>query len=226
MSAIAARLAAVRERIAQACQEVGRDPGSVTLVGVCKEHSAEAVAAAAAAGLRDFGENRIQDLERKRDSAPGARWHHLGAVQSNKARRIASADLVHGLVPGRGADRLAAAGAERGRAVRALLEVDFTPSGRHGVRPEDVAGSIEALSAMRGIELMGLMCVAPFEARGDRARPYFSRLRELRDRHAPHLPELSMGMSGDFPIAIVEGATMVRVGTAIFGARSTYDEES
>lgn len=213
--------AAVRARIADACASAGRDPREVTLVAVTKGHPPALAAAAFAAGLADLGENRIEDLERKRAGAPAARWHHLGAVQSNKARRIAAAAaLVHGLEPGRGAERLAAEGRASGRPVAALLEVDFTPgAGRQGVAPKAVPGALEALRALDGLDLRGLMTVAPLDAQADAARPFFERLRELRDRHAPDLPELSMGMSGDFPVALREGATIVRIGTALFGAR-------
>ncbi len=212
---LAARIEDVRGRIAEACRVAGRRPGEVTLIAVTKGHPA-AVVRAAAAVLDDFGENYIQDLEAKRAAAADATWHYLGRVQSNKARRIATADLVHGLEPGEGPRRLGAAGAARGEPVRALLEVDFTGR-RQGVHPDELRAALDGIRSVPGLLLEGLMTVAPVDS-GD-PRRWFAGLRELRDTHAPDLRELSMGMSDDFPGAVEEGATMVRIGTALFGAR-------
>jgi pyridoxal phosphate enzyme (YggS family) len=213
---IAERVAAVRERIAEACRTAGRSPSEVTLIAVSKGHPIAAVTEGAAAGLTDFGENFVQELEAKRAAAPDARWHFLGRIQSNKARRIAAADVIHGLEPGEGARRLAAAGTSSGTPVRALLEVDFTGR-RQGVPPHEVPAALDGLRSVPGLVLEGLMTVAPFDS--SEPRGWFARLRELRDIHAPDLRELSMGMSDDFPGAVEEGATMVRIGTALFGAR-------
>ena len=221
---VADRLAAVRARLEEAVRAAARAPEEVTLIGVTKGHPADAVTEAAAAGLGDLGENYVQELERRRSLAPGVRWHHLGRVQSNKARRIAlAADVVHGVEPGRGAERLAEAALERGAPLRVLLEVDFTGR-RQGVAPAGVGAAVAALRTLAGLDLIGLMTVAP-PGPVDVARRSFSQLRDLRDRHAPELRELSMGMSDDFPVAIAEGATMVRIGTAIFGPRP-IDEET
>lgn len=221
---VSERLAVVRGRIERAARGAGRAPEDVTVVGATKGQPAWVVAEAASAGLEDFGENYVQELELKRPAARGARWHHLGRVQSNKARRIAQlADVVHGTEPGRGAERLGAAAGEGGRLLRVLLEVDFTGR-RQGVAPTEVAAAIEALRELEGLDLCGLMTVAP-PVPPEAVRRCFAELRELRDRHAPDLPELSMGMSDDFPVAIAEGATMVRIGTAIFGPRP-IDEET
>lgn len=217
---VSTRLAVVRARLEEAARAAGRNPQDVTLIAVTKGQPSGAVTEAVAAGLGDLGENHVQDLERKRPLAPGVRWHHLGRVQSNKARRIAhAAETVHGVEPGRGAERLAGAALERGTLLRILLEVDFTGR-RQGVAPGEVAAAVEALRALAGLELAGLMTVAP-PGPPVTARRCFAELRELRDRHAPELRELSMGMSDDFPVAIAEGATMVRIGTAIFGPRPT-----
>jgi PLP dependent protein len=212
-------IAAVGDRIAGACVRAERRPEEVRLIAVTKGIPVEVVASGAAAGLTEFGENYVQELERKREAAPGARWHFLGRVQSNKARRIAEgADLIHGLEPGRPAERLAAAGTARGRAVRALVEVDFTGR-RVGVGPDETEGFVDGVDSMDGLEVRGLMTIAPPDVP---AGPYFARLRDLRDRIArrhPAVTELSMGMSADYEEAVEEGATMVRIGTAIFGSR-------
>ena len=212
-------IGAIRQGIAGACARSGRDPEEVRLIGITKTVAIRAVEAAAAGGVTDFGENYVQDLERKRAAAPDARWHFVGRVQRNKARRIARvSDLVHGVEPGRAAEGLAALGTERGRPVAVLVEVDFTGR-RVGVAPEDAERFVGELSDREGLEVRGLMTIPP---QHEEARSYFSRLRELRDRMAADLPgltELSMGMSADYEDAVEEGATMVRVGTAIFGAR-------
>jgi pyridoxal phosphate enzyme (YggS family) len=218
LEALRSRIRAVRDRIAEACAASGRDPAEVTLVAVTKGHPLGAVELAARAGLEDLGENYVQELEAKREAAPAARWHYLGRVQANKASRIAAAaGVVHGLEPGHGARRLGRAALERGTAVRAFLEVDFTGA-RQGVAPSGVPRALEELRALPGIDLAGLMTVAP-DAGPEATRRAFAGLRELRDSHAPDLRELSMGMSGDFPVAVEEGGTIARIGTALFGAR-------
>jgi PLP dependent protein len=212
-------IAAVHDRIAAACARAGRRPEEVRVIAVTKGFPSELVAAGAAAGLTEFGENYVQELERKRGAAPRARWHFLGRVQSNKARRVVeSADLIHGLEPGRAAERVAAAAAERGRPAPVLVEVDFTGR-RVGVDPDRVEAFVDRAVVMDGLEVRGLMTIAPPDAAPG---PVFARLRRLRDRIArthPGVTELSMGMSADYEEAVEEGATMVRVGTAIFGAR-------
>ena len=217
--AVEERLAAVRDRIRAACERAGRDPDGVRLIGVTKEMPVEAAAAAVAAGLTDLGENHVQELETKRDQVAGATWHLIGRVQGNKARRAAeAADVVHTLEPGRALERMAATGAGRGRAVPGLVEVDFT-DGRVGVPSAEAEVFVDRVAAMEGIDLRGLMTVAP---PGGDPGPAFAALRDLRDRLAarhPGLVELSMGMSADLETAVEEGATMVRVGSAIFGPR-------
>jgi PLP dependent protein len=212
-------LAAVRDRIAVACSRSGRRPQEVRIVAVTKTLPAEAVRAAVAAGIDEFGENYVNELENKRPAAPEATWHFIGRVQSNKARRIQQvADMVHTLEPGRGPAKLAAAARSAGTPVAGLVEVDFTGR-RVGIAPAAVPRFVTELSEEPGLDLRGLMTVAP---PGEDPRPAFSALRELRDGlrvSFPGFTELSMGMSADLESAVEEGATMVRVGTALFGNR-------
>lgn len=216
MSDVAERLEAVRARVAAACERAGRDPGEVGLVAVTKTVPADRVAEAAEAGVTDFGENYVQELEEKRRAAPEATWHFLGRLQSNKAARVRrSADVVETLEPGRAARKLSGGD---GPPVPCLVQVDYTGR-RVGAAPEEAEAFVAEVWGGPGIELRGLMTVPP---QGEPAGPYFRRLRELRDRlreRFPAVAELSMGMSADYEEAVEEGATMVRVGTAIFGPR-------
>lgn len=216
---VAAGVAAVRDRIEAACRRADRDPSGVRLVAVTKTVDPARIREAAAAGVEDFGENYLQELEAKREAAPGARWHFLGRVQSNKARKVvAAADVVQTLEPGRACRKLAAAADEAGAALPCLVQIDFTGE-RVGVSPAGAPAFVEGLASAEALDVRGLMVVPPL---GEDPRPYFVRLRELRDRlgeASPGLTELSMGMSADYEEAVVEGATMVRVGTAIFGPR-------
>jgi pyridoxal phosphate enzyme (YggS family) len=209
------RLEGVRARVVDACRRSGRRPEEVRIVGVTKGVRAARVVAARGAGLADLGENYVQELARKRQAAPDAIWHFIGRLQRNKARRILElADVVHSLEPGAAAERLGAVAAEREDPVEALVEVDFTGA-RVGVPPEEVRPFAERWAGRRGVRLTGLMTIPPPD---EDPRPYFSLLRELRDSLGG-LPELSMGMSTDYEEAVEEGATMVRIGTAIFGPR-------
>ncbi|HEX6262043.1 MAG TPA: YggS family pyridoxal phosphate-dependent enzyme [Actinomycetota bacterium] len=217
MSGVAENVAAVRERIETACRRAGRDPSAVRLVAVTKTVDPSLVQEAAEVGVEDFGENYVQELEGKRGAAPRARWHFLGRVQSNKAHRVAKlADMVQTVEPGRAWRRLASAAEDS--PIPCLIQVDFTGE-RVGVEAAGARAFLDEVVAAGGLDAHGLMTVPPL---GEDPRPYFVRLRELRDelreRH-PGLSELSMGMSADYEEAVVEGATMVRVGTAIFGPR-------
>jgi pyridoxal phosphate enzyme (YggS family) len=227
---IADRVAAVRERIARAAERAARPPESITLVAVSKTFPAEAVRAAFAAGVRDFGENRVQEAEPKIASLgdlgrQGLRWHLVGHLQSNKARRAAALfDLVHSLDSLELCRRLARAAQEAGREARALVQVDLAGEGtKFGLPEARLMATLEALRGSAGIRVVGLMLLPPWFDEPDRVRPYFQRLRGLLDEAAAAGlvagRELSMGMSHDFEAAIAEGATMVRVGTAIFGER-------
>ena len=227
---IADRVAAVRERIARAAERAARPPGDIRLVAISKTHPPEAVREAFAAGVRDFGENRVQEAEPKiaatadlRES--GLRWHLVGHLQSNKARRAAALfEVVQSLDSLDLAFRLARSGAEAGEPVRALVQVDLAgEETKFGLPEEELLPVLEALRGKEGLRIEGLMVLPPFFEDPDQARPYFRRLRSLHDRaHAAGLlegRELSMGMSHDFEAAVEEGATIVRVGTAIFGER-------
>jgi len=221
---IAARLVAVRSRVQEACRRSGRSPGDVLLVAVSKTVPADRVRAAAAAGLGDFGENYARELREKAAAVPGVRWHFLGRLQRGTVRYPADlAAVVHSAEPGEAVELLARRAAERGRVVDVLAQVDFTGR-RQGSGPDDLEPFVQKLHALAGIRPVGLMTLPPFTADAEDARGYFVRLRELRDRLRdgwPGLTELSMGMSGDYDVAVEEGATMIRVGTALFGERPT-----
>lgn len=226
-SAIAANLARVREGIAAAAARAGRRAEDVTLVAVSKTFPAAAIRAAWEAGLRHFGENRVQEWEAKQPALAGldATWHLVGHLQSNKARRAARLfDAVDSLDSAALAEKLDRAAAEAGRRLRVLLEVRLAPEEtKHGAEPDDAPALAEAVVALPQLDLAGLMAIPPYLEAPEQVRPHFARLRELRDRIAAQLgralPVLSMGMSHDFAVAIEEGATEVRLGTALFGPR-------
>ena len=222
---IASNLGSVRDRLADAATDAGRDPADVRLIAVTKTVPAASVRHAIAAGATDLGENYVTELREKRPAldVPAVRWHYIGALQSSTAHRVADlADVVHTVAGERAVRRLAGRAVRNGRTVEALIEVDFT-GGRAGVGPEDVPAAADRVAALEGIRLRGLMTIAPPTPDAEGARPWFRRLRELRDalreRH-PDVLDLSMGMSLDFQVAVQEGATMVRIGTALFGTRT------
>lgn len=217
---IAARVEAVRARIAAACERSGRDPSAVTLVAVSKTHGLDAIADAWAAGIADVGENRVQEAAAKvpalaaRGIAPS--WHLIGHLQTNKVRAaLGLFDILHSVDSERLARAIdAAAGGPR----RALIEVNVAgEASKHGVPPGEAAALAERIANLRNIELMGLMTVAPQADDPEDVRPVFRALRELG--RAIGLPALSMGMTGDYEVAVEEGSTLVRVGRAIFGHR-------
>ena len=211
----------VLSRIAAAAQRAGRDPDAVRLIAVTKTHPVVAVEAAVRAGVRDLGENRAADLATKATAVP-ATWHFLGKLQSGTVRHVADhADVVHSAEPGGAVQRLARRRAASHRLIEALIEVDFTGR-RQGVGEDEALDFADALAATEGLRLAGLMTIPPQTPEAARARPYFAKLRELSERlrdHHPGAAELSMGMSLDYEIGVEEGATMVRVGTALFGPR-------
>lgn len=220
-SEITAAISAVRARIEAACRRAGRIAEEVTLIGATKSVPVEAIRDAHAAGLGDFAENYVKELVAKSAAVP-ARWHFIGRLQTGTVSRVAElADVVHSAEPGRGLSKLSGRAESAGRTVPCLAQVDFTGR-RQGAGPEDMPAFLEGTCDLKGIRLVGLMTVPPFTKDPEGARPFFRRLRELREELVPVWPdlqELSMGMSADFEIAVEEGATMVRVGTAIFGPR-------
>ena len=222
---IAARLASVLEEIRRAEAKANRAPGSVRLVAVSKTHPASAIREAYEAGQRDFGENYVQELEEKaRELADldGIRWHFIGHLQTNKAKVIARiAHVVHTIDSAKLAKELGKRAAAESKKLPVLVEVNVGGEAqKSGCAPGDLASVIESIRAEASLELRGLMTVPPHTDDPEGARPFFRALRELRERHDGALPELSMGMTHDVEIAIAEGATMVRIGTAIFGPRT------
>jgi hypothetical protein len=222
-------IARVEERINAACRRSGRRREDVRLVAVSKTHPPESIRAAFAAGLREFGENRVQESSSKRPALAdlGVTWHLVGHLQTNKARLARGLfDWVHSLDSLHLAEKLAQAAASDGARLPVLIEVNLgEESSKAGVRAGEVAALAEQVVPFATLELRGLMVIPPFRDNPEDVRPYFRQLRALaREIEARNLPnvsmhELSMGMSHDFEVAIEEGATMVRIGTAIFGAR-------
>lgn len=226
MTPLARRAHEVRYRIAAACARARRDPASVTLVAVSKTVAAASVREAMGAGLAVFGENRVQEALAKIPEVPAAaRWHLVGHLQSNKAKQAVGAfELIHSVDDAELAAELDRRAATRGLVQPVLVQANLSgESTKSGVDEPAVMPLLEAVAACPHLALRGLMTVPPPVADPEESRPWFVRLRALRDRAAERLgrplPELSMGMSGDFEVAIEEGATAVRVGTAIFGER-------
>jgi pyridoxal phosphate enzyme (YggS family) len=227
---LADRLTAIRQRIATAAQSAGRAPSDVQLVAVSKTFPIAAVQEAYAAGQRLFGENKVQEGLEKISAfhPPDIRWHLIGHLQGNKARKAApwfamieSVDSVELL------QRIDRAAAEAGATPELLIQIDLArETTKFGAHPEDAQTMFDAAAACTAARVVGLMTIPPAPETPEDARPWFRKLRDLRDQWAsagvpaPMLRELSMGMSADFEVAIQEGATIVRVGTAIFGGRS------
>jgi pyridoxal phosphate enzyme (YggS family) len=227
---IAERVAEVRERIARAAARAGRRPDEVTLVAVGKTFPAERLRAGFAAGLRHFGENKVQEAEGKVQALADLRgdglvWHLVGHLQRNKARKaVALFDRIHSLEGVELAHRLEHAAAEQGRVLSTLVQVDLAGEAtKFGLDEEHLLPLLQTLRGFKSLRVEGLMTLPPFADDPEQSRPFFRRLRELRDRaldrNALLGPELSMGMSHDLEVAVEEGATLVRVGTALFGAR-------
>jgi pyridoxal phosphate enzyme (YggS family) len=233
-SDLRARAAAVLARIEGAARRAGRDPSEVRLVAVSKTHPAALVReAAAAAGLREFGENRVQEAEGKiaeLKEVPDLRWHLIGHLQPNKARRaVRLFDLIHSVDSAALAERLERICVEEGRArLEVLVQVDLAgEASKSGATPEELPSLFEVFGRSSRLRCKGLMILPPFFEDVEKVRPFFRRLRGLRDEwgargaFAREAGELSMGMSHDYEAAIEEGATLVRVGTAVFGERNT-----
>ncbi|MGH8092570.1 MAG: YggS family pyridoxal phosphate-dependent enzyme [Chthoniobacterales bacterium] len=232
MEEIAANLARVQAQIAEAARKSGRSPNEIELVAVSKTHPAEKVRAAVEAGQLLFGESRVQEARAKIPLLPSRlRWHFIGHLQKNKIRHaLPLFELFHGI------DSLALAGEmqriaeEEGMRPRLLLEVNVAgEASKHGFSPEALRRDLEAALSLGRLTIEGLMTIPPLAPEAEASRPCFVALRDLRDQLETEfnlrLPQLSMGMSGDFSIAIEEGATLVRVGTAIFGERSRPKSE-
>ena len=222
MTDIGENLAAVRERILAACEKAGRGPGEVRLIAVTKRVDAERVRAAAALGMSDFGENYLQEARDKIEAiGPGPTWHMIGHIQSNKAKHIPGLfSYVHSVDRWELLEDLD----RDARDLSILFEVNLSGEPqKHGATTDALRSMLEKARTLRHIKPVGLMTVPPFAADPEEARPYFRRLAELlRDVNREfdmRMPELSMGMSADLEVAIEEGATMVRIGTAIFGER-------
>jgi len=227
-SSTGANLAEIRDRIARAAARAGRKAGEVTLVAVSKTFPAEAIRAAYELGLRHFGENRVQEWESKRATLAdlNATWHLIGHLQSNKARRAANlfhrVDSVDSLAL---AQKLDAAASAEGKRLQVLIEVHLGgEETKSGIGERDLPALAESIARLPHLEFLGLMTIPPYFDVPEQVRPYFRRLRELRDQTGGHLAQpldvLSMGMSHDFEIAIEEGATEIRIGTALFGERA------
>ncbi len=229
MNELAARLADVRARIARAAGRAGRDPAAIQLVAVSKTFPVDAVRDAAAAGQIDFGENKVQEalskMEGTRDLS--IRWHLVGHLQSNKARKAAAFDVIHSVDSAALLSKVDDAAVALGRRPQVLVQVDLAgETTKFGAPEEELPAIFEAARSAHAARIVGLMLIPPAVDDPELARPYFRRLREVRDRLAAGgieetmVAELSMGMSHDFEVAVEEGATLVRVGTAIFGART------
>jgi pyridoxal phosphate enzyme (YggS family) len=228
-AALRARLADVRDRIARAAGRVGRDPGTIRLIAVSKTFTADHVKAAADCGQMDFGENRVQEALEKMDQTAGLglRWHLVGHLQSNKAKKAgARFDVVHSVDQPTIASRLNEGAMAAKRSIELLAQVDLAgePT-KHGTEVDQLPGLFAASAGLRAARLVGLMLLPPAVDDPEEARPYFRAVRALRDELTARgvdtsmLQELSMGMSHDFEVAVEEGATLVRIGSAIFGER-------
>ena len=227
MSKLSDQLANVLNAVNETAAAAGREPGEVKLLAVSKTFPASDVLEAYQAGQREFGENRVQELEQKVPVLPGdIVWHLIGHLQSNKAAKAAElADWVHSVDSVKLVNKLSDAAQKAGKTLKILLEVNVSgEESKYGIRSaEELYQVAEAAVSAPAIEWKGLMTMAPADAQGEELKAVFSGLRRMRDeleqKYSVKLPELSMGMSGDYPAAIAEGATIVRIGTAIFGGR-------
>lgn len=224
---LASNLAQIQQRITAACKRAERDPTSVTLLAVTKTHPPESVAEAARLGLTLFGENKVQEAKAKIPLCPGRlRWHMIGHLQTNKCRdavelfeMVQSVDSLHL------AEELNNRAEQFGKTLPILLEVNIVgEASKFGYPPDKLLAQLDQLNALPRLEIHGLMTIPPWSPLPERARPVFRKLREVKSEceqilGAP-LPHLSMGMTGDFEVAIEEGSTMVRIGTALFGERT------
>lgn len=223
---LTSKIASVRDRIAAACLRAERDPASVTLLAVTKTQPPEVVIEAARAGLNVFGENKVQEAKHKIPLCPGrVTWHMIGHLQSNKAREaIGLFSMIQSVDSWHLAEELNKRAEQASKSMPVLLEINVVgEASKFGYKPEQLLQDLTRLNNLSRLEIHGLMTVPPWTPQPERVRPVFRQLRDLKTKceemlGAP-LPHLSMGMSGDFEVAVEEGATMVRVGTALFGER-------
>jgi pyridoxal phosphate enzyme (YggS family) len=221
-------VAAVREQVAAACRRAGRSPDGVTIIAVTKTRGVEEIRAVVEAGIRDLGENRVQELREKVSQVgPGVVWHLIGTLQSNKVKQaLELAHLIHSLDRWSLAEELHKHALRRDRPVPALVQVNTSlEATKHGIPPGEVEAFVEGVSRLGGIQVLGLMTMAAPTEHPETARPCFRQLHgifvRLASRRLPgvEMRYLSMGMSGDYPVAVEEGANLVRIGTALFGPR-------
>lgn len=223
---IESNIASIRQRIEQACERVRRDPSEVSLMAVSKFHPAQSVCEAAEAGITLFGENRVQEGKLKIPQCPSSlHWHLIGHLQSNKCRdAVHCFEMVQSVDSYALAEELNRMAEKQYKSLPVLLEVNIAGEAtKFGYKPEEVLNDLERLNALSRLEIHGLMAIPPWAADPEKTRPMFRRLADLKkqceDQLGAPLPVLSMGMSDDFEVAIEEGSTLVRIGTAIFGAR-------
>lgn len=228
---IAANLAQVRQRMAAAAHRAGRDPAAITLVAVSKTKPLALIQAAQAAGQIDFGENRLEELWEKvnalqEEPGPPIRWHMIGSIQSRKtSQAVGPFALIHSVDRVKIAHRIAQTAQEAGRVMPILLEVNVSgEASKQGFSPSDLSAAVAEIAALEGVEIQGLMTMAPLVDDPQETRPFFRELRQLLERLREQFPNLawrhlSMGMTNDFEVAVEEGATIIRVGSAIFGSR-------
>ncbi|MEW8978666.1 MAG: YggS family pyridoxal phosphate-dependent enzyme [Symbiobacterium sp.] len=229
MSNIKENIGLIQEQIRQAALRAGRDPAGVKLIAVSKTRTVAEIEEALACGIRDFGENRVQELRSKAPllAEEGPTWHLIGTLQTNKVKQALEwAELIHSLDRVSLLEELVKQAERRGRPCDVLVQVNVSGEAtKHGLAPGDLEPFLRRVAQQRWVRVRGLMTMAPYSPDPEQARPYFRRLRELRDQmralglEGVSMEHLSMGMSGDFVVGVEEGATMVRVGTAIFGPR-------
>jgi PLP dependent protein len=220
------RIDDVRRRVVESCERAGRHPDEVTLIGVTKTFPVELVSAAATVGLHDFGENRVQELIEKAEIVPGelqggeVRWHMIGHLQRNKARDVVRlAEVFHALDGLRLAEELNKRSLAAERVLPCMVQINISgESTKSGIEPDELASFLRSLEPFEGLRVTGLMTIASPMDDPEEVRPEFRQMRQLLEAH-PALTDLSMGMSGDFEVAIEEGATHIRVGSVLFGPR-------
>ncbi|HVU27367.1 MAG TPA: YggS family pyridoxal phosphate-dependent enzyme [Verrucomicrobiae bacterium] len=228
----AENLDSIRERIRAACGRAGRDENSVQLIAVSKTHSPEIIQEAVNCGQIFFGENKVQEAKAKIPDCPGkARWHFIGHLQSNKVRdAVELFEMIQSVDSLNLAREISRRCEQVAKKMPILLEVNVAgEASKFGYQPERLLADLKELNSLPRVLVQGLMAVPPFSIEPEKSRPYFQRLRELKvqceEMLGAPLPHLSMGMSGDFEIAVEEGATMVRIGTALFGTRQKISRE-